>query len=118
MNAENLRSGIWCMGLNSLSLSGKYQEIVFRNLHEWIHAYVLLLHCNEYLVVCTCTSVILFLTILISTRKRIFSLLPPTYDLKYCYVSRWYKILVDPFISPVNMLGYLLKLRPDSVVFL
>ena len=109
------------MGLNSPSLGGKYQEIIFRNLHEWIHAYVLLLHCNEYLVLCPCTSVILFLTILISTRKRIFPLFPPppTCDLKYYYyVSVYYKILVDPFISPVNMLGYLLKLRPDSVVFL
>ena len=106
------------MGLNSPSLGGKYQEAVFRNLHEWIHVYVLLLHCNECLVVCTCTSVILFLTILISTRKRILSLLPPTFDLKYYYVSVCYKILVDPFISRVNMLGYLLKPRPDSIVFL
>jgi hypothetical protein len=102
------------MGSNSLSLGGKYQETVFRNLHEWIHVCVLLLHCNEYLVVCTCTSVILFLTILISTRKIILSLLPPTYDLKYYYVSVCYKILVDPFISLVNVLGYLLKIRPDS----
>jgi len=82
------------MGLNFPSLGGKYKEIIFRNLHERIHVYVLLLHFNEYLIACTCTSVILFLTILISTRKRIFSLLPPTYDLKYYYVSVCYKILV------------------------
>jgi hypothetical protein len=87
------------MGLNYPYLGGKYQEIIFIDLREWTCAYVLLLHCNEYLAVCTCTSVILFLTILIRTRKRIFSLLSPTYDLKYYYVSVCYKILVDPFIS-------------------
>ena len=64
------------MGLNSVSLDGKYQDIIFRNLHEWIHVYVVLLHCNEYLVVCACTSVILFITTDQYQEENIFFITP------------------------------------------